>query len=389
MPTKVFSALDATVQPGGAPSGLLQRWLGGVSADIAWAAYWTSTGPGSFTTIFFGVAADYQPGIGSHLLSVFGFFGSHFDVNYLATPNQIPEDAKIKKLVYRSPVSWNLQCSYSTSTDSHTEWQIVMRTLFEGALLANRTLAELTEDDITDSFLIGSITGTDADITAFDHIGTETFISRADLILNYTGIQNVFPLNTGTTPPGNYYCKIFPTSGPGSSLLADFNITQGTDWTVTITYEYGSFQYTLVNPPPGRSIESGATLTYTSPVADDALDFTQIETMTLKTYDAENNLLQTFDIPELQWITVEEHDFVFTLPGWTNEPQILVIEITSTQFTGSMELQRAFPVQFYNAPGIYTFVEGETHDTYYDRDSDPISTVETKIPNPTGRTGFY
>ena len=65
--------------------------------------------------------------------------------------------------------------------------------------------------------------------------------------------------------------------------------------------------------------------------------------------------------------------------------------MTSTQFDGSLPLQTSFAIYFYNAPGVYTFVPGRTHDTYYDRTTDPevIATVDTKIPDPTGRTGYF
>lgn len=148
------------------------------------------------------------------------------------------------------------------------------------------------------------------------------------------------------------------------------------------TYEIFSLQWTLASPPTTRAVQAGDTITFTSDSEDpNAMDFTQIETITFG----------DVDVPSGYWIDVQPNLLQFILPPYTFEdPNVPIpITVTSTQFSGSVELQSFWAVEFQNAPGIYTLVNNRKHDTYYDRTVEPLGTIDTKIPNPTGRTNYY
>lgn len=146
------------------------------------------------------------------------------------------------------------------------------------------------------------------------------------------------------------------------------------------TWEILTLQWTLASPPATRAVQVGDTITFTSS-GDDAMDFTQIETITFG----------DVDVPSGYWTDVQPNLLQFVLPPYTFEdPSVPIpITVTSTQFSGTEELQSFWIVEFQNAPGIYTLVNNRKHDTYYDRTVEPLGTIDTKIPNPTGRTNYY
>jgi hypothetical protein len=57
------------------------------------------------------------------------------------------------------------------------------------------------------------------------------------------------------------------------------------------------------------------------------------------------------------------------------------------QFSGSVVLG-SLNTLLTDGSGIYTLVPGKTSDTYYDRSTDPVTTIEIKIPDPFAKIGF-
>ncbi len=167
------------------------------------------------------------------------------------------------------------------------------------------------------------------------------------------------------------------------------------DWWIDVEYEEVGVQWTVDNPPPDQALQPGDVITVTSdPLDPDPLDPEEILTAEIALIDADGNEVGTrVPIPEELWTTVEPNLWIFVLPDFQQSVNIqrIIIYITGTQFTGSVALQTSYAIYFYNAPGVYTFVTDKTDDTYYDRDTDPdeINTVDTKIPDPGGRTGYY
>lgn len=132
-----------------------------------------------------------------------------------------------------------------------------------------------------------------------------------------------------------------------------------------------------------------------------------------------NAKLGDFDINnfKIYWDTLEdETDVNPNFPGWTGGiliPRYLILEFTSTHFrfimpsnipyggrrlmlTGTgvgTQFVGEFPIQNFNitlvdGSGLYTLVEDQHHDTYYDRSVSPVVTTDLKIPDPFAKTGF-
>lgn len=90
-------------------------------------------------------------------------------------------------------------------------------------------------------------------------------------------------------------------------------------------------------------------------------------------------------------ITSEElHEVVFIVPDFPTgvyEIQVYANDPGGVQFHGRLPLGPLFTIYFTDATGIYQLVPGKTHDTLYNQ-NDPPNTINTKIPNPFGKTGF-
>lgn len=150
-------------------------------------------------------------------------------------------------------------------------------------------------------------------------------------------------------------------------------------------YEIVSFSWTLVQPT--ERVDTGDIITVTSdPDGVNPLDLDTILTITI-TYTDENGDPQT--IPVVTITHIDSNTLTFVMPDLLSvgdPPGIVIIEITSSEFSGSVELGRLVTIYFLNAPGIYRIVAGKTNDTLYDIENG--GTVDVKIPNPTFKTGF-
>lgn len=135
-----------------------------------------------------------------------------------------------------------------------------------------------------------------------------------------------------------------------------------------------------------------------------------------------NDALDNFDIDEFKiyWDTqVDETDTNPLFPGWTGGiriPRNLIFEFTdhilrfripinegipyggrrlmltgtsnATFFVGEFPLQN-FNITLVEGSGLYTLVENQRHDTYYDRGTTPVTTTNLKIPDPNVKTGPF
>lgn len=151
---------------------------------------------------------------------------------------------------------------------------------------------------------------------------------------------------------------------------------------VSGTYTTTSLTWTLQNNSP---VQQGDPITVVAS-GGSPLDPTQITTVTAS-FDDENGVPRTVNIPSIDWTNVTATLFVFLLQLGGYQPQTVAISITSTQFSGSVTLGVLSTIYFRNAPGIYRIVSGKTSDTLYDV-SDPGTTVDVKIPNPFAKTAF-
>lgn len=129
--------------------------------------------------------------------------------------------------------------------------------------------------------------------------------------------------------------------------------------------------------------------------------------------------LTLLDIDEFKiyWDTLEgETDVNPLFPGWTGGiriPRYLILIFTATLFKfiipkgipyggrrlmltgtgtgttffGEFPLQN-YNVQLVNGSGLYTLVDNQHHDTYYDRSVTPPVTIDLKIPDPFAKTAF-
>jgi hypothetical protein len=149
------------------------------------------------------------------------------------------------------------------------------------------------------------------------------------------------------------------------------------------TYEIQGFLFDMETPTD--PIEEDTQITVTSPDDPLALDFTKITSVTLDWTDSNGNP-HSINIPPLLWILITFHIFIFRIPVLTGNPPIVIVNITSTQFSGSVELGKLITIFFINATGIYSIIPGKTNDTIYDNDNG--GTIDVKIPNPVFKTGY-
>lgn len=219
------------------------------------------------------------------------------------------------------------------------------------------------------------------------------------------GVSN--PLNTTYVPPDSFVIISQDMMDPGDTVVPltfigsefIFDATIGTPifgaGPVIPIWNFGGFglsgecTFTSVSwtlEIPTDPIEEGDTVTVTSdPLDPDAMDFSQLLTVTLEWTDSGGNP-QSINIPQIFWITFTINLFRFFIPALTGNPPIVFLRATSTQFSGSVTLGRLITIFFLNATGIYTLIEDKTNDTLYDNDNG--GTIDVKFPNPFLKSGF-
>lgn len=141
--------------------------------------------------------------------------------------------------------------------------------------------------------------------------------------------------------------------------------------------------------------------------------------------DSASGVFDNINEDELKvyWDTQDgEEDVNPEFPGWAGGvtiPRNLIFEFTAThiklripQIVNGVKLPYGgrrlmitgtgnnaffvgeFPLQNYNitlveGSGLYTLVENQRYDTYYDRGTSPVSTVNLKIPDPNVKTAYF
>lgn len=191
-------------------------------------------------------------------------------------------------------------------------------------------------------------------------------ISATDFIANKITVHGVMSTTLGGPPQmvGLFYLSGFVLSG---------------------TYAIQNFSWTLQTPTDPVQHNSHITVT-SSPLNINPIDFSQILTASLNYIDSLGNL-KSINIPSINWITFTLYLFVFSIPDLgADNPPIVEIFITGTQFAGSVSLGKLMTIFFANATGIYTLTPGKTDDTLYDNSNG--GTINVKIPNPFIKTGF-
>jgi hypothetical protein len=155
----------------------------------------------------------------------------------------------------------------------------------------------------------------------------------------------------------------------------------GGDYTIQ-----SSFDFTL--DKDAQPIQMGTHVSVITPGPSDpqSLDPTQILTLEMHYLDS-SHTPQVIDIPMIDWVTITLFLFEFIIPALTpDNPPVIELFITSTQFSGSVSLGKLSTIYLINAPGIYTLVDGVTFDTLYDVTNG--GTITVKIPDPFAKTGF-
>lgn len=403
MPTKVFAFADATLFSQSI-SGTVVRTKGVLNGNNSETTnisdYVAAIGLATFDMIIGPMTAepnDTDPGPGVTGDASIGNGGTPefeqvLDIDYLDIVTGLPEGAKIKKMVINTPCNIN-------ATIETGDWLFTsLLSLGVSGILRLTIVATAETQAISpgvdsgggpgDLFAsqIGSEIGASADYTVFDLTAGPTFITRDQFVLDYDRIKWEYFIGTEGQHEDNITGNFPPDALLNIDLFYHFELEP--EWTITVTYEDAAVTWELTSPPSNRAVQPGDVLVFT-PIEPNPLDPEQILTLTIQLVDADGNNVGV-TVPITTW-DASPTSLSFTLPDFEQEVnnQKIIISMTSTQFVGSVELQQMWVIYFYNAPGIYTLVEGRTHDTYYDRDEAAIATVDTKIPDPTGRTGYY
>lgn len=225
-------------------------------------------------------------------------------------------------------------------------------------------------------------------------------VCNADIFFNFMGQQ--VPLNT-TSPAGDSFPTqqiIVDMSFPAPTMLDLMNATLNIDVTTTTnnafisspnsfrvssvvitgTYSADSFQYSLETP--SEPVDAGDPITATSPDVN-GIDYTLVTSVTIE-YPGGGPIV----VDPSDWITIEANLFTFLMPSFGgDEPPIITVSITSTQFSGSVTLGQLITIYFTSASGLYRLIPSQRYDELYIED-DPGETIDVKIPNPFFRTGF-
>lgn len=98
-------------------------------------------------------------------------------------------------------------------------------------------------------------------------------------------------------------------------------------------------------------------------------------------------------IPTNYYLTRTTSQLKFIIPTNLGIPyggrRLMLVGVGSgVSFYGSVAIQN-FNIQLVDGSGIYTLVDNKTNDTYYNRSTSPVTTLDLKIPDPLVKTGFF
>lgn len=223
--------------------------------------------------------------------------------------------------------------------------------------------------DGSDSFWFQFASLTEVDVSGQND--TPLAIQNPDTFLTMLdAMQDGFGFRGATSFPDGFFDVFVGVTSTGFAAI-------------TGTYEIQSFSFTGSVQPPAEPVTAGETVTAESDPEDPhPVDFTQVLTVTAT--DEDGNVY-----PVLIFDAIDFFHFSFVIPSFgIHTPTTLTITITSTQFSGSVTLGTLITIYFTSGSGIYTFVTGKLNDTVY-IEADLPNTVDIKIPDPGGRTGFF
>ena len=388
MPTLVFSALDAinhVFTPGA--DGVV-----GIGGDTPSTSplniFLVQTGIGSWDMNLnlsaASVAAPSAPAANCFVNSaVDPALIQIWEINYNRTILPVPDNALVKKLTFRRPRSVNL----TLTTGADTENQAGFAFTTDGVTPIYFTLIGV--DGFISPFnspmqIIESFAGAAADEILFDHTGTDTFVTKDDLIVLWSSFNNSFN-NLVVSVDHHLF------DGPCSSALSG-SIVFGLGWTITVEYDDAPLQWTIPQNAADDQYTEGSEITLISQTVElpeIALDFELVTQVDILIPDPLNpGTFITINVPQLSWTLITPRLFRFIMPSWAgNLPTVIKVVLTSTQFSGTVERQ-LYTINFVSASGIYELVSGKTSDTLY-IEAEPGETIDVKIPNPFGRTGFF
>jgi hypothetical protein len=363
MPSKVFSALDATAgifaTTGGSteilePSNNFQDLIDGLVASA----------PGSFS--FAWNLASTVAAATTASCTVIGTVRHTFDINYDNFPNSVPDNALIKKITYRRPASINFSgTGNSTQTSAFNQNSPTVQSMFPTEAGAVR---------------VDSLVGTDADIVLLNITNPASYITKDQLIAAWSEFDRTYGIVTSAQDAGT----------PPRNSTEILSLGLDPSWTVTVEYVIGPFSFQFAIPQPEQLQESDEVNIISNPDGDpsetmDMEDITQIDIQ----FPDPNDLttLITINVPQ-PWVTVETNLLTFLVPNLLGfQPTVIEVVIQSTQFSGSVAKQ-LYTIFFVSASGMYQLVPGKTSDTLY-IEQQPGNTIDVKIPNPGARTGFF
>jgi hypothetical protein len=397
MPSKVFDVLDVINPQSHSSSGNLDYIVipGITHVLLPMSDIVSNEAPLSFDANFDvdSTGEDFPGQANSRHQWISGIHTSTVTMDYRKPITGLPDGCRIKSMVIRSPwncnIDMNITKTAGTFTGSMTKRMRVRREIAIGAFLDQRAFGPVTTTGQILQ-LIDEEINADADVEVFnfadpdDYLTLEQFVAQYKTIILRLEQESIQDLDTFQT---------LTLASPSGSIITNnviYVVSFHTGWTITVEYEEQPISWTLDDPPSDRAVGPGDTMAFSSNPSDpDPLDPEQIETLEIALIDADGNEVGV-RVPITNWLA-EPNVLEFVLPDFQQSVNIqkIIIYMTSTQFTGSLALQQVFAIYFYNAPGVYTLTTGRAHDTYYNRDEEEIATVDTKIPNPTGKTGYY
>ena len=152
------------------------------------------------------------------------------------------------------------------------------------------------------------------------------------------------------------------------------------------TYILQSFQFTL-NPKSMSSLHSRVKVIMTEPSGS----LNQLSgVFSIYYVNSSGNKVLITTIPVTDLIIRTDTLIEFIMPDLgiiIPVPPEIIIE-GGTTFGGQVPLG-PITILLTNGSGIYEIVPGKTHDTYYDRSIVPSTTINVKIVDPFGKTGFF
>jgi hypothetical protein len=309
------------------------------------------------------------------------------DIDYTKVLTGLPEGAKIKKMVINTPYTINVDIetdanfsaiSLSASGSITTIVNGISNNISPGIVSGN-TATPGQPPDGTDYLIAGIATpgSAEADHIVFDLTGGDLFVSLDDFVDDYNRItfrDNIF-MNS-----------IVNDAFGATNVDAIYSSSLANTWKITVTYE-DSLASWLLNPKaiiPDNPLLSPSTQLIT--ITDAGGDLDQFDDL-FAYYVVDG--IPSAAFPIINFITRTNSLIIFTLPSFAiPSGTTIFVAGTGTTFSGYIPLGFIYTI-LVDGSGLYKLNFDKNYDTYYDRNTDPVETVNMTIPSPFGRTGFF